>query len=171
MLRWRPRAPSKPFYPVRAAISTAEISTRGYLNRLATDDVLDDDPPDWIWVELIDTSLKNQAARLQVVEFFVEDFVRYHRDRPSMKYVFRELESRIKQYSTLIAELQDELLKSKVDRDHPMVQAKLTGMVRAIASYAQFVDLWNTGGITSIIAAHKDKAYILQGREYVFSCL
>lgn len=159
--------PSKPLHSLRAAISITEVRTRGYPNGLATKTVLND-PPDWFWVALIDTSLKDQAARLQVVDFFVEDFIRYHRDRPSLKYVFRELESRIKQYSTLIAVLQEEVIMRKADHEDPIVRAKLTGMVRAIAGYAQFVDLWNTGGVTSVIAAHKDEAYIFQGREYVF---
>lgn len=118
-----------------------------------------------MWVELIDTCLASPAARLQTVQYFVEDFVRYHRDKPSMKYVFRELKSRIQQYMALIAEFKEEIENRAVNRDDPIIEIKLIGMVRAIAGYAQFIDLWNAGGVTCVVAAQKDAAYIFQGRE------
>lgn len=120
---------------------------------------------------MIDPCLRDEATRRQTVQYFVEDFVRYHRDMWSLRYVKDELIHRIGQYLDVVREVSAEVPRVQHTDDdklaEPMRQMRLRGMIRAIAGYAQFIDLWNTGGITSVVAAYRDNAYVLLGRACV----
>lgn len=45
------------------------------------------------------------------------------------------------------------------------VPHKLKSLMRAIAGYMQFVDLWQQNRLIDVLSAYEDKALIFQGRE------